>query len=71
MSDEFRPGSVGVEIASAEPAEMASGPSESTGYYGWRVVLARVRRDGGIWLRSASTPFPFCKGPWLRIRLES
>jgi len=41
MSDESVPGSVGVEIASAQPAEMASGPSEfDPGYYGWRVVLA-------------------------------
>src|SRR6266436_9832325 len=41
MSDESVPGSVGVEIPSTQPAEMASNPSEfDPGYYGWRVVLA-------------------------------
>src|ERR1700741_428176 len=41
MSDESVPGSLGVEIASTQPAEMASSPSEfDPGYYGWRVVLA-------------------------------
>jgi MFS family permease len=41
MSDESVRGSVGVGIASVQPAERVSGPSEfDLGYYGWRVVLA-------------------------------
>jgi MFS family permease len=41
MSEESVPGSVGVVIATMQPAEVASGPSEfDPGYYGWRVVLA-------------------------------
>jgi MFS family permease len=41
MSEESVPGSVGVGIATVQPAEMAPGPSEfDLGYYGWRVVLA-------------------------------
>jgi len=50
MSDESVPGSVELKIASAQPAEMASGPSEFDPVItGWRVVLAAMsRRDGGF-----------------------
>ncbi len=41
MSEESVPGGVEVGIATVQPAETASGPSEfDLGYYGWRVVLA-------------------------------
>jgi MFS family permease len=41
MSEESVPGSVGVGMATVQPAEMSPGPGEfDTGYYGWRVVLA-------------------------------
>jgi MFS family permease len=41
MSKESAPGSAEVGIASVQPSELASGPSEfDLGYYGWRVVLA-------------------------------
>jgi hypothetical protein len=41
MSDESVHESVGVGIATVQPAEMAAGPSElDPDYYGWRVVLA-------------------------------
>ncbi len=41
MSETPVPGSVGVDLATAQPAGRDSGPSEfDLGYYGWRVVLA-------------------------------
>jgi hypothetical protein len=72
MSDKSVHESVGVGIATVQPAEMAAGPSElDPDYYGWRVVLAAclgvMVGFGAIRLYLLG----FCEAAGCGIRLES